>query len=431
MLERCTAERFAELKDNKKICVIGVGRYGQEFITQYSELLDKFVLFDNDPKKQKEGIWIQEKRFEISRIADIVSYSKQDILIMICSSYYHEMYMQIVELIDKETAVFIYPFISTRRIMLQELTKQCLELYCKFECMGAEETAEYIGKKEKQYRNKEKMILPYLPIYLTTRCTLNCEKCNNLMPKIKECHLAKDFSASRIINSISQILQNVDEMIFCELVGGEPFLYQDLETILTFVGEQKKINKIVMVSNATVIPNERILCLLQKYKVTVRISDYGLLEKMSQFVFVLEQRGIGIEISQNIKWYDAGEINQRGCTENELYFQYNKCSFSLQCKYLMENKLYTCARIASLDLLGEKIASEDVLEVNEDLTTDQLQQFYLQDWGSGCDYCDMCSIYGCKSVEAAVQVGNHRLHKSQYTIIKKEEYENLSKNRLL
>lgn len=426
MLEKCTEDVFLKEAEGKNIIIVGAGNTGKSFLCKYAGIdSNHFIVCDNDADKQQKGIEVKGKKYHVFSVNAINNY--ENYVVVIASNYYAEIYSQIISIFGKNIPIFVFPFIDSRSAQLDAQVKQCLSDYYYHNHMDLDKRNEFIEKEYEKFLQKEQMVLPYLPICLTTNCTLNCDKCNNLMPYFKEEGKCRDFSAAKVEQSLTYILNVVQELIFCELVGGEPFLYKDFERILTFVGSQNKIRQIVIVTNGTIVPNENILQLLKKYNVLVRISDYGLFEKIANLVITLEKYGINVRVLQDMKWNDPGDIKKRNRRDEELYFQYNKCIFSLRCKYLAEDKLYTCARIAGLYMLGKYDGPEDVLEIDDTLSEEKLKTFYLHDNGNGCDYCDLCTIDAGLEIPAAVQRGKTQIKHSEYTIIRNDYLERLKK----
>ena len=306
----------------------------------------------------------------------------------------------------------------SKKEQYNNLIERCYDDYCFYNQMDLEIRKNFVSRKMTEIREGD-LVIPYLPLYLTTRCSLNCEKCNNLMPFFHG-H-AFDFSWEKTKKALELILSKVKELIFCELVGGEPFLASEFDEILDFVRKQEKIRQIVVVSNGTVIPKDSTCDKLKQSKALVRVSDYGLFDKMSQFVTKLDRKGVNVRIQQDMKWNDPGGVNRRDKDSAEIKRQYNRCEFSMKCKYLCEDKLFTCARAASLYHLGITEAKGDVLTISKKTTKNDLLQFYLHDYGEICDYCDLWSDHGGKEIPAAVQVGKEQMPHSKYTIISNYE----------
>ena len=313
---------------------------------------------------------------------------------------------------------------AQRHTQLEQLVERCYDDYCFYNRFEMSKREDFVRKCMSNFDPHEDLIIPYLPVYLTNTCSLNCKKCNNLMPLFHR--KAFDFSWGKTKAALECILNEVKELIFCELVGGEPFLFKNLGEILDYVGNSNKIRQIVIITNATVIPKNEILQKLKKYNVLVRVSDYGFFDKMSAFVAALDKYEINVRILQDMKWNDPGGINARGRSAEALKKQYNACDFSLKCKYLCEDKIFTCARAASMYHLGLFDSQKDILCISEKTTKDDIRSFYLHDEGDICDYCDLWTSNG-KLIPAAEQVGEIKYRHSDYTIISNYELNHYKK----
>lgn len=429
MLEINTIERFNEVSKNRVIVIIGAGITCKNFLNKTNNNDNaNIIICDNNVELQETGVELNGYKHKIFALELIKEMAVDNVVVVIAAKDYSNIYAQLFNYIDKNTPIFVYPFIETREVQYKKQIKQCLSDYYYHNHYDLKYRDKFIENEYEKLEKNGGMVIPYLPIYLTTKCTLNCDKCNNLMPYLKENSKNADFSLEKIQKSLTYVLDCVQEITFCELVGGEPFLYRDFNKILEYVGESKKIRQIVVVTNGTICPAESTLELLKKYNVLVRISDYGMFEKMSQLVVILERYGINVRVLQDMRWNDPGDIDGRGKSKEELYFQYNSCIFSLRCKYLCEDKLFTCARIASLYLLGKYTGEEDFLNINSALSEDELYEFYMSDIGNGCDYCDLCSITGADEIPAALQKGKKQIDHSLYTIIRNDYLDRLKKN---
>lgn len=315
---------------------------------------------------------------------------------------------------------------ADRDIQFEQQIKRCYDDYCFYNRIDESVREKYVDEYVDKI-NKDDLIVPYLPIYITTACTLNCEKCNNLMPMFHG--KAFDFSWDKTKKALTTILLKTKEIIFCELVGGEPFLNKDFEKILDYLASEKKIRQIIVVTNGTVMPKESIIKKMHDYKVIVRVSDYGMFERMSSFIATLDKFNVNVRVQQDMKWNDPGGISARGRSREELRKQYNLCEFSLKCKYLCEDKLFTCARAASLFSLGLFESEKDILQISKDTSKEEIKSFYLRNEGDICDYCDLFTTQGV-TIPAAVQVGERQLNRSNYTVISNYEfnhYKNITK----
>lgn len=315
---------------------------------------------------------------------------------------------------------------AAREKQFGQLIRRCYDDYCFYNHMDLSRRRQFVEEHSRRAETCEGITVPYLPVYLTTRCSLNCEKCNNLMPLFSAHPVELDNTKTK--KSLERILAASREMIFCELVGGEPFVAPDFEEMLDFVSAQDKIRQIVVVTNATVIPGDSVMEKLAASRALVRVSDYGMFEQMSRFIARMDQYGVNVRIQQDMKWNDPGGIAARGRDKALLKEQYNRCDFSMKCKYLCEDKLFTCARAASLYLLGKYSSENDMLSIDDGLTSDILFEFYTRDTGDICDYCDLWSADAGARIPAAKQADREDFFRSRYTVISNYELNHFKEN---
>ncbi len=120
-----------------------------------------------------------------------------------------------------------------------------------------------------------KVDIPYIEIVLTTKCTLRCESCNNLMQYF---HPKNQYTCTLqgIIQSLDRLFANIDSIQSMRIIGGEPLLFKDLDKVITYLGQQKKLLSFNIVTNATMLFKEKALHALQSCpNAIVHISDYS------------------------------------------------------------------------------------------------------------------------------------------------------------
>ena len=70
---------------------------------------------------------------------------------------------------------------ASRDIQMMQQTKRCYDDYCFYNRFEVDKREKFL-KLAIEAITEKNFIVPYLPLYLTTACSLNCVKCNNLMP---------------------------------------------------------------------------------------------------------------------------------------------------------------------------------------------------------------------------------------------------------
>lgn len=277
------------------------------------------------------------------------------------------------------------------------------------------------GLKAKKdfYEQQEfmKSVFPILSVYannqayielaqicLTERCTLKCKKCAH------GCYAVdinnQDMSIKMAKESADYFFSHVDIIEEFVLIGGEPFLYKELEEIIEYIGMRYR-NKIVIFSittNGTIIPDRSILELCRKYDVTIRISDYSvamhwLEEKYEKLKSRLESNGVLYTVSdkENL-WMDYGfeTVDRKWCV-NELIRVCDQCR--TPCREIRGSRFYYCVMARSIsDNLKLGLGEKDYLDLHSLTKEDKKILLEYQMGFSEKGYLDMCNY--CRGAEA-------------------------------
>ena len=84
--------------------------------------------------------------------------------------------------------------------------------------------------------------IPFIVISVGQACNFRCRDCGNFAPLAPaEC---RRYDVDTIINNIQCILKYAPYIEGMGVQGGEPFVYNDLDKLLVYLGEQKKENRI-------------------------------------------------------------------------------------------------------------------------------------------------------------------------------------------
>ena len=232
---------------------------------------------------------------------------------------------------------------------------------------------------------------PDVVVVLTTHCSLRCAKCNNLMPCYKEPY---HIPADTILKDIDALLSHTDICVKLELLGGEPFIYPELDKVIEGVKDYKNVMCVAFTTNATVIPSEDILRRIASLKnKKIVISDYGVkTQKVEEFLKVCREWKIPCNRSVSKYWADPGDLNFRNKDKEQLKTEYNACYSSRYCRTMLNGKVYACARAASLSDLGYMDASHDSFDVRQKRSDKEFRQgfrkFLTLDYADACNYCD-------------------------------------------
>lgn len=251
-----------------------------------------------------------------------------------------------------------------------------------------------------------KLYVEVSQICLTERCSLKCQKCAHACYAVDFKNLDMDMDIEMAKKSADSFFRYVDLIREFVLIGGEPFLYQNLSEIVEYIGETYR-NKIVIFSiatNGTIIPKQSVLELCRKYDVTIRISDYSvaiksLKKKYEQLQKMLKENRVLYTISdKNVPWMDYGfeEVNRKW-NQSELIEVFERCK--TPCREIRGSHYHYCVMARSVpDNLNMDIGKNDYLDI-EELKADakkvllEFQMGYLEK-----GYLDMCNY--CNGADA-------------------------------
>lgn len=388
-----TRENFIYMCRGKKIICFGAGNFLKAvkgFLE--SENLKISYLIDSNPAKW--GCNIENMRVESPEI--LYQCSGEDYLILISAkNYKDDIEKNIKEKFKNKFEIFKWPLSITEirafdeKIWYERIYKPCEDLYMSASLAIEKDKREYyLAQKRQLLRNREKVILPRIPIMITTRCTLCCEECSNLMPYYRQ---PQDYEVDEIITWIQNLCFATDEVICLELVGGEPFLYRDLEKILEYVLAESKIQQVEITSNASIIPNSTVIKNLKNPKIIVKVSQYPNVIDSSKFIGMLDENNINYRVLENMKWTKTGELVSRGRTILDLQSQYLNCASAKTCRTVLNGKMYVCSKAASLMELGIVNNLEFVNLKDKDNLRENIKKFMELPFSKACDYCDIAS----------------------------------------
>lgn len=317
---------------------------------------------------------------------------------------------------------------QSRKIIEERIISPCLEIIESTarendDREGKKDYTEYLQQEKtklsKRIWHQDDLVIPRFSLVLGTRCTLKCKDCANLMQYYDN---PSDLEIENILKDLEQLFSMVDACICISVVGGEPLIYPDLDRVLRWLASNKKVMKIEITTNGTVIPDEKMLNIMADSKVKTIISDYGKINSMSKLVTALDQYGAASECYPDEKWIDLGGVEARNRTEDELKKIYMACRNGKMCKTLFKGRLFDCPRAAHLMDLGyaDQIEFLDIYHCRKQ----DVMAFYTKNISHACDYCDL-TVEHKKCIEPAVQMNGSHPGQSSHTLISRKKYEDI------
>jgi organic radical activating enzyme len=180
-------------------------------------------------------------------------------------------------------------------------------------------------------------------IMLTEKCTLNCTFCNMYMPHYKN-PKHKNFVKFKI--DIDLFFATVDFVSLFHLVGGEPLMNPEIEKIIEYIGTKyrKKIGKLLITTNGTLTPNDKVIQLIKKFHLLVSVSDYtnevSYKRRFDLLINILKKNSIPYFIRKDIFWTDFGHPEEIKFNDIEVVDHFKKCTAPY--KGINDGKYYFC-----------------------------------------------------------------------------------------
>ena len=263
---------------------------------------------------------------------------------------------------------------------------------------------------EKMFNDGEETIVGSIDICVSTKCNLRCIGCGSLMPLYDS---PTDVPIDLLMKSLNVFFSVVDRVFRVNVVGGEPFLYKDLDAVIEYLNKNDKVTSVVLPSNGTYAPdNPKLYKALSHPKNSVRISHYESCEKGTEKLQAyLDEYNVDYSIkyfsATGYQWYDFGGYELRNRTSDELTKQYDNCEVEWMSVY--RGKLYPCPRAAHaidlgfmeendnfVDLIGSNISLKELRENIQDFV-------YERKYYECCNHCDR-GTGKCQVIQIAEQM---------------------------
>ena len=226
-------------------------------------------------------------------------------------------------------------------------------------------------------------------LVLTTKCSLRCKECANLMQYYEKPY---DVDKNSVFKAVEEFIKYVDEIEKITLIGGEPFLARDLEEIILFLKKIPKVRKIQIFTNGTIVPSKALLKTLAEQKVEIIVSDYGNVSRNKhQLKDICKAIGVLCYLkTEDLQWGYVGDMHKRNRDHKALIKQFKKCNN--HCRTILNGKLFYCPRAAhGMDLKIVSTPDRNYINLLEKDRVDKtkIKNFvYSLNGFAACDYCN-------------------------------------------
>ncbi len=108
-------------------------------------------------------------------------------------------------------------------------------------------------KSHEFYFDEDKVYMRSLDVMITTKCSLKCKDCSNLMQYYVE---PKHTEHEQILSALNILNENVDYISEFRVIGGEPLMNKDWADIVNRISKKNAEAKIFIYTNATISPRD-------------------------------------------------------------------------------------------------------------------------------------------------------------------------------
>ncbi len=243
-------------------------------------------------------------------------------------------------------------------------------------------------KINKLYFDETKTYIRSLDIVITTKCSMNCESCANLMQYYTDAKNTDD----KILNAVNLISKNVDHISEYRIIGGEPLMNKNWAQITNQILEQDKLRSVYIYTNATICPKDEQLEIFQGKNVNFYITDYGNLSKnINSVIKALIKHNIPFHRRPAGNWVDCSRIKKHNRTHVQLKQVFKECC-AKTLYTLLSGKLYTCPFIANageLKAIPDNKADYVDLNLEQENLKEKIRKLVKKKtFFPACDFCD-------------------------------------------
>ena len=264
--------------------------------------------------------------------------------------------------------------------------------------------------------DKASMTADYIPLHITSVCTLRCRHCGNGFPKYKpQRHSEKQIIISTL-EKVFSIFNNVTEL---RIAGAEALLHPDIGEIMAEAAKySKQFERMVVVTNGTYVPRASVLSAIAglQCNAIVYVNDYGKLSvKLEEVLEGLRNYGIKADLRHYNDekqyyggWIDLGidEFSKKNYPPKKLTEVFRVCRKNY---YVFDGRTYGCCPASALYETGflpppssdyVDMLSEKTVEEKRAVIAKLFDRPYL-----ACGYCNGYDVENGKRIKAAEQIG--------------------------
>ncbi len=255
------------------------------------------------------------------------------------------------------------------------------------------------------------IFLKYIEVLITTKCTLNCKECCNL---IQYYQCPYHISAEDIVRDIRKLSRIAKEILQLRILGGEPLLHPKLAYIVRQILKLDNIKRIQIVTNGTLLFDEHTLKVLKNNpRISVDISNYGEKSlKRDELIEQLKRNHIKYYTQEDrIVWTKQADCTYRNRNYEQLKAVLARCH--MDCISMLNGKIHLCPRSShamDLEIVPNRGADYFDLRQKRALKECKKSLYRLLNTTNilACNYCDVFRWERLPEVVAAEQISKEK-----------------------
>jgi len=244
------------------------------------------------------------------------------------------------------------------------------------------------NKSHEAYFDFDKTYMRSVDVMITTKCSLKCESCSNLMQYYDD---AKNTDSIPTLKALEVLHKNVDHISEFRVIGGEPLMNKDWHKIVHGILEKNPGRQVFIYTNGTISPKDELLEKFANNKsVNFVITEYGALSKnLKKLQGQLDKFNISYSSTPAGHWVDCSTIKHHKRSAAQLKEVFKQCCV----KYLytlLNGKLYRCpfiANAANLNAIPDNPADYVNLFSDKDINKQIKRLVKGAKFFPGCDFC--------------------------------------------
>ena len=239
------------------------------------------------------------------------------------------------------------------------------------------------------YFDEEKTYMRSVDVMITTRCSLKCKSCSNLMQYYVD---PKNTDHEKILAALEIINENVDEVSEFRVIGGEPLMNKGWAHIVNGINEKNPERQIFIYTNGTIAPKDEQLETFHGKNVNFIITDYGKLSRnINKLTEKLTKYNISYVRDLAELWVDCSSIRHHKRTASELEEVFKQCCVKYIYTFL-HGRLYRCpfiANAANLNAIPDNPANYvDLFSKTHNVKQQIRKLVKVAKFFPACDFCD-------------------------------------------